>query len=632
VVNKSQVSANNPYVKPFGIKAKRTSIGWHDEISSVGAGGDMNPIHIIRECLTNTTWGGLGYPVADLDDAAFLVAASTIWSEGFGLSFIWDTNKSIDEFIGWVCSHINAVCFFSHVTGKMTIKLIRAVDTSTAPLLDESNILSLTSFTNSSVSEAVNQVTVKYIDRAGKSMAVTVHDIAGINRAEGSINSVELEYPGVAEASLASKIAARELTQFCTPLASVELVVNRTQYSLEVGDVFKLSWGLLGIENMVMRVSTVEFSQFTDNRMVIKAVRDIFSVGQLTFTEPDPSLWEDPIHAPANVPYRAVEELSWWQFTRKWGDSPTLVDPLTNFSCRTYSFCTAPSADAGMFTMYSKASGSSVAYTNRGIGQFVRRLLLPSTIISEATTTIILPLELSGITLTITPGETYFIIGEEHVGVDSVVTVDGFENVVVSRGVMDTLPVVHNAGTEVWVGLDNVHLVAEYTERLVGEVLSVKLLPTTPLGELPLADATEELITLSGRIMRPNPPRGLKINDMMWYDITTIGLLTELKVEFQSTNHRSETVTLTNQIIGGVLPYDGTAYVMKIYGETGTLLRTVDFPTPGAANTYTYLEADEKADSAFTPLRLNTQLRVEVYATLNGLVSREKWDKTIFRG
>ena len=59
----------------------------------------MNAVHIIREALVNTTWGGLGYPEADLDADSFTTAANTALAEGIGLSIVWGKDSSVEDFI-----------------------------------------------------------------------------------------------------------------------------------------------------------------------------------------------------------------------------------------------------------------------------------------------------------------------------------------------------------------------------------------------------------------------------------------------------------------------------------------------------------------------------------------------------
>ncbi len=615
VVNKAYLSANNPYIKAWSIQAKRVKTGWHDELASVGTGGDMNPAHIIRECLTNITWGGLGLAAADIDDVSFLAAATTLHAEGFGLSFIWDINKSLDEFIGFVVSHINGVCFFSHVTGLMTLRLIRKEDTSLAPVLDESTVIDMTSFTNTSVSEAVNQVVVKYITRDGRSLAVSVHDIAGINRADGKINSVEIEYPGVATAELAGRIAARELTQYCTPMAAVELVINRKYYDLEIGDYFRFSWEALGIANMVMRVASVEFGPFTDNALHIKAVRDIFSLSQVAFTSTAASLWQNPINPPANSPYQRVEEMTWWQFTRLYGESLLVQADLVDQSTRLICFCVKPSPDAGLFTMITRPAGGA-SWANKGQAVFAERATLAVSLPSETFSEIAVP---SGITVAV--GD-YGYIDQEIV----VVATIGVGTVTIGRGIMDTLPVYHAAGAPVWFTQNS--FAVDREDRVVGEGVDVAMLTSTALGQLPIAEAAINPVVCGGRMMRPYPPGKLFINGLVWSQ-AAIAAGAGLSLVWAGRNRLAQTVYLVTQDADNIIPEPGTTYTLRIYGETDVLLKTV---IGIVAPEYTYDTLTEQSDSGFTAPRLNTSLRIELEAVRGTLTSREKWNVTVNRG
>lgn len=80
-----------------------------------GNGPDMNPAHIIRECLTNRDWG-LGYASVEIG-SSFTPAADTLYAEGFGLSLIWQQDSSIEDFIGSVLDHIDATLFIDRRTG-----------------------------------------------------------------------------------------------------------------------------------------------------------------------------------------------------------------------------------------------------------------------------------------------------------------------------------------------------------------------------------------------------------------------------------------------------------------------------------------------------------------------------------
>ena len=64
LVTSGYITANTTYIKPWAVTLKRIKKGWknntvwYEEKSTIGV--DMNPAHIIYECLTNDAWG-MGY-------------------------------------------------------------------------------------------------------------------------------------------------------------------------------------------------------------------------------------------------------------------------------------------------------------------------------------------------------------------------------------------------------------------------------------------------------------------------------------------------------------------------------------------------------------------------------------------
>jgi hypothetical protein len=77
------------------------------QFTQIVQSGDMNPAHIIRECITDTSWG-MGYTDADIDDTSFTAAADTLFDEEFGLSLLWSKEEKIEEFIKDIIRHIDA--------------------------------------------------------------------------------------------------------------------------------------------------------------------------------------------------------------------------------------------------------------------------------------------------------------------------------------------------------------------------------------------------------------------------------------------------------------------------------------------------------------------------------------------
>ncbi|HSH42873.1 MAG TPA: vWA domain-containing protein, partial [Arenicellales bacterium] len=85
---------------------------------------DMNPAHIIRECLTSRDWG-MGHPEADIEDTSFRAAADTLYDEGMGLSLLWDREQPLEEFVQVVLDHIDGHLFVEPTTGLWTLRLVR---------------------------------------------------------------------------------------------------------------------------------------------------------------------------------------------------------------------------------------------------------------------------------------------------------------------------------------------------------------------------------------------------------------------------------------------------------------------------------------------------------------------------
>jgi hypothetical protein len=94
VARKILFAANNPYIKPWAVRVRRFTAGWHDapwmewnaevrtwdddEGQEISVG--MNPAHILVQCLTDPHWG-MGYP-PDCIGWSFWNAA---WAVGRGL-------------------------------------------------------------------------------------------------------------------------------------------------------------------------------------------------------------------------------------------------------------------------------------------------------------------------------------------------------------------------------------------------------------------------------------------------------------------------------------------------------------------------------------------------------------------
>src|SRR5690606_25741360 len=90
--------------------------------SGLGNSGDINPIHKIREILTDDT--AMNKPESDVNDVNFRKAADRIWDERLGISWAI-TEKSCLEAINELCGHIEAGVRVNRQTGLYEMVLFR---------------------------------------------------------------------------------------------------------------------------------------------------------------------------------------------------------------------------------------------------------------------------------------------------------------------------------------------------------------------------------------------------------------------------------------------------------------------------------------------------------------------------
>ena len=259
---------------------------------------DMNPAHIIRECMTNTEWGR-GLPESIIGPT-FTEAANTLYKEGLGLSMLWTSEMAVNDFILEVIRHIDAVRYEDPETGLQEIKLIRPdYDVATLPVLTPSNC-SLEQLTEPMLYDLVNQITINYWNReSGSDAALAVQDTAAINMV-GTINNQTMEYSGICSDRVALMIGQRDLARYSKPFRQGRLTVNRRVANLKVGDVFLLTWPARGVDRLVCRVARRSDNGELDGMTGIEFGEDIFGEEYRVATVPPPSGWVDPISPPSN--------------------------------------------------------------------------------------------------------------------------------------------------------------------------------------------------------------------------------------------------------------------------------------------------------------------------------------------
>ena len=533
---------------------------------------DMNPIHIIRECLTDSKWG-MGYASADIDDTSFMAAADTLYTEGMGMSLLWSTEVSLEEFIQDVLRHVNGILYVDLITGKFTIKLLRDdYDIATLPVLNEDTILTVTNLKRATDDELINTIVIVYHDNSiAKDTSLTIKDQARIAM-NGYEISTTVQYPGFTYKELASKVALRDLTVLSTALLSCTLQVNRYASNLTIGGVFVLDWPDLNVDAVIMRITGLDFGDGTNNTISIECIEDIFGFPEVVLIpdDPDDPGWTDPSRPPVDTEYRLVQEMPYYGLVLVKGE--TVVNTALNsepLGGQLMAAAVNPN-DALNADLYTSIDNFS--FVNKGNMNFCGTALLAFdlNILNEIFYTI----EMTNIDQGNMP--TWVQIDNELMRVDSAIS-----NIATTgRGILDTPPRNHAAGARLYFwkldrGLDP-------TEYLQGEIVYAKILPTTGQGTLPIYEASVESMTFNQRAYRPYAPGNFQVDGVLYpYDISVIDpvLTWSHRDRLQQTSG-----DLFDHTAGNIGPEAGVTYTIRVYDSLDVEQLTI---TSIAATTHT---------------------------------------------
>jgi hypothetical protein len=535
---------------------------------------DINPTHIIRECLTNPTWG-IGVAESNIDDDSFKSAADTLYTEAMGMSIKWTDSTSINEFVDNIKEHINAQLYLDRVTNKWKLYLIRDdYDVADLISLDESNIRNL-DFERRTLAECVNSVTVTYWDRErAKDSTVTVQDIARIAQ-QGGVISQSIDYKGFTNSDLSSRIALRDLKTLSSTLATVSFDVDESfSEPWHEGMPFKLSDMSYGLSEAVMRIRTIKRGDGINNTVYVEAIEDSFSSPMQSVIEYVPpissgdSTAKDAVAIAFEVPYiELVEQYGQDEVDAKLSNYPELgyvgmaairpnnqhvnaslyVDAGAGYDERTtLDFC--PSAELKAEIGYMDSSFELENVAEFELLQANNRIQINNEIMA-------------------------------FVSFDAVTSV-----ITVKRGCFDTVPQKHAEGSKLF-GWDNYSGIDDI-EYLSGEVLSLKALTLTGSDVLELSEATAHSLALSNRAIRPYPPANVKINGEYYpQDIETDLILT-----WVDRNRLQETGGEPLSFFDGAVAAEaGTLYQLVLIerDEKNIELRLQNLSI-GAVNTFTF--------------------------------------------
>lgn len=513
---------------------------------------DMNPAHIIRECLTDSNWG-MGYNEADIDDVSFEAAADTLFNEKMGMSLLWDRQIPLEDFIKEVLRHIDATLFVASKgdrAGKFVLKLIRNdYDIGDLIVLDETNVVSVDGWKQTLIGEMVNSITVNFWDpMRSDTGSVTINDPALVLQQGGVVNTAQ-RYEGFTNPVLASRVAERDLRALSQPLYVGTIVAQWDPAAeLELGDAFVLSFPILNIETIVLRVVSITRGNGRDHSVKIQVTQDVFSMPEVAFVVPPTTDWEDPQAPPSAAAVRKVFEMPYRELIQSVGQNE-VDDLLEANDAAGYLGAVAGAENAEINAKLMVDDGSG--YEELAVMDFSPYGYLVDAIDKVAT---LVTLE-NAKNLDQAANGTYAWIDDEAVLIEDIVGLD----VTIKRGVMDTVPRDHDAGAAMIFGDE--FLSSGQTEFVDAESVDVKILPMSGTGSLPLSAAPADEVTFDQRALRPYPPGNVQINGESYP--ATVDIL--VGVSWSHRDRLLQADQLIDQSVGDIGPEPGTTYTMRGY-------------------------------------------------------------------
>lgn len=599
------VACNNPYIKPWAFKVRRILKGWQNNEAAwypakaeiVLSSGDIaaNPAHIVYECLTNQEWG-MGYGAAQINDTNFRAAADIFHAEGMGLCLKWVQQDQIKNFIQIVLDHAGAALRQHKRTGLFEIKAIRNDYTvAELPLFDETNIVALESYQRPGLIDAINELTVVYEDvTTGKEGSVTVQNLANIT-AQGGVSAKKQNYAGLATSDLAIRVAMRDLQAISTPLAKVSFTVDRKAWNVLPGDVLRFAWGNLGVTDLVLRVLRIDTGTLSNGKIRIDAVQDVFGLPATGYAKQPPVGWTDPNTLPAPAANRVVGEASYYALGLRMSaeDRAALPDDAGFLE----TVAVRPSSDS---IFYSISTDDGAGYEQVGRGDFAPSATIKENIGSDTTTVLV---------ENIVDGELVETGKFAYLG-DEIIRVDGFDQasgtLTMGRGVMDSVATPHTTGARVYFAHD--YAEGTSTERIDGESVAVKILPTTGRGTLDINNAPADTVVFDQRPFRPYPPGRFRIAGEAHPEV--LNSQDGITVTWVHRNRLQQ--NLEGDESGNIGPETGVLYEIRMYNNDTNGLFESASAIEGTSFTFAKLPPD------------NYNLRIELWSVRDGLESRQK--------
>ena len=521
--------------------------------------GDINPIHKIREILTDDT--AMNKPESDVNDENFIKAADRIYDEGLGIS--WSvTEKSCLEAINELCGHIEAGVRMNRQTGLYEMVLFRDdwFDEDEIQTLPVNKIKSMSLDGATSADELINKLNVSYYNRdAIKNSSFSVAENAAIRNLNGHENSDEVKFPYFMNQRNAAIVSQWKLKQMSTPVWQGTFTTGFYEArKWNRYDLLRLEWPRKWAGTILVRIMKINLGTGTDVSI------DFVEVVPYSSDLSSSIVIDTPVDTTPKPPQPALFkafELSYLEAVQLNGQ-------------KSVNEALAYNPDAGYAAVIAKKpqdnSLSALMYTDIG-NDFERVGTIAYCETAELDQNIS---QISSAFIVKDAGDIDMVSAGTQITVNNEIMVyQSYDEetglLTVKRGALDTVPQNHLAGSVLYFADDFVTV--DPTEYVTGEIINVKALTTTPSGILDLDDTEAQQVEIQARAIRPYPPVNVKINGEYWpVDEVT----DDVQVSWVDRNRAQQTGgEILGFFDGGVTVENGVTYGYELFdSDTNTLV------------------------------------------------------------
>lgn len=542
---------------------------------------DINPIHQIREIITNDT--AMNKPESYINDENFKFAARRIWDERLGVSGAF-TEKSCKDAIDELLYHIEAGIRVNRQTGLYEIVLFRddLLDLDNAQLFDKSNIKTF-NIEIANIDDVINSVNVNFYDRKNiKDSSFSLDEIGGVLSSE--LNAQTLDFPYFMNRRNAELVGNWKLKQLSTPTRKGSFTTGKYDArKINRYDVVKLTWLNQNMLEVPVRIMKIGLGDGIDNTVTLDWV-EVIPYSSINY----PSINVDQstsVVLPPQPNQSIVFEMPYFEAVQQFGQAQVDAELANN-------------PDLGYLMVATKRlqnnSINALLYTDNGTGYEEASLVnyCPTATLDQNIGYLDSSFAVKNVA-SISQAEvgTLILCDDELMVYQSYDTATNILSV--KRAALDTVPKPHSQDAIFY--FYDAFNAFDSEQYVLSEVINAKVLTTTPSGVQGLGDATALSVEMDARAIRPYPSANVKINDE--YYPTEIA--TDLVVTWVDRNRLQQTGgSVLGWTDGGVTIESDTSTMLTIkeLDVDGLLIATHNIDATGT-NTYTLAISSMQAET-----------------------------------